>query len=369
VTGGAGFIGSHTVDALLDAGHHVRILDNLHPRIHPHGKPSYISPEAEFLLGDVRNKDDWARALRGIDAVFHFAAYQDYMTDYSTFFHVNAVGTALLYEVAGARRPQLAKIIVASSQAVYGEGQYHCRACNSKVSPTQRTPEMLAQGSWDILCPACGRPMEYLPATEDHANPVNAYGISKLSQEQLALTLGRQNGIPTVALRYSIVQGPRQSLYNAYSGACRIFSLSLFLGKPPVIYEDGRQLRDFVNIRDVLRANLLVLDEDSTNFKVFNVGGGRAYTVLDFYQMAQRVFETEIPARVPGAYRLGDTRHAVSDIAALRSLGWEPQCTPEDSLREYRQYLQEQTDIEDILSYAEKHMSQAGVVRRVRPGR
>lgn len=365
ITGGAGFIGSHTVDELLKRGYQVRILDNLAKPVHLKGKPKYIPEEAEFILGDVRNKTDWEKALDSVDVVYHFAAYQDYMPDFSTFFHVNAVGTALLYEVAAEKALDIQKVIVASSQAVYGEGRYECDYCGIFVDEDPRPLEQLEKGQWDFVCDSCGRTMRYIPAWENLSKPANAYGLSKLSQEQLALTLGRRYDIPTVAMRYSIVQGPRQSFYNAYSGACRIFSLSLFLDRAPTIYEDGKQLRDFVNIKDVVQANLLVLDNEQANYKVYNVGGGKAYTVLSFYEMAQKVFQKEIPPRLPGAFRVGDTRHAISDITELRSLGWAPRYTPEDSLREYRAYLEEQTDIEDILSYAEKHMNQVGVVRHV----
>ena len=369
VTGGAGFVGSHTVDALLERGYEVRILDNLSKPVHMKGKPKYLPKEAEFMLGDVRNKDDWEKALEGVDVVYHFAAYQDYLPDFNTFFHVNAVGTALLYEVIVEKGMDIQKVIVASSQAVYGEGRYRCNHCGELIDPDPRSEEQLSLGIWDVLCPSCERPMEYLEPWEALSNPVNSYGISKVAEEQTALVLGYRYNIPSVALRYSIVQGPRQSFYNAYSGACRIFSLSLFLDRAPVIYEDGLQKRDFVNIEDVVAANLLVLDSDSAAYRAFNVGGGRAYTVLEFYEMAQRVFEKDIPPQIPGAFRVGDTRHAVSDISELQSLGWSPQYGPEKSLRDYRRYLEEQTDIEDILDYAEKHMASSGVVKVARPTR
>ena len=365
VTGGAGFIGSHTVDALLSVGHHVRILDNLQKPVHLKGKPSYIPEEVEFMLGDVRNKSDWEKALPGIDAVFHFAAYQDYLPDFSTFFHVNSVGTALLYEVAVEKKMNLQKIVVASSQAVYGEGRYRCSHYDKEVFAEQRSPQQLEKGEWEVLCQDCGRSMEYLAATEEWANPQNQYAISKYSQEKIALNLGYRYGLPTVAMRYSIVQGPRQSFYNAYSGANRIFSLSLFIKRSPLIYEDGRQLRDFVNIEDVVQANLLVLGSDRADYRAFNVGGGKAYSVQEFYAIVQQVFNSKLPPRMPGAYRVGDTRHAVSDISALKSLGWQPENTPEKSVRDYRNYLEAQTDIDDILDYAEKLMQKMNVVKKV----
>ncbi|MCD6170688.1 MAG: NAD-dependent epimerase/dehydratase family protein [Candidatus Latescibacteria bacterium] len=368
VTGGAGFIGSHTVDALCRRGHQIRILDNLQKPVHLRGKPQYIPDDVEFMLGDVRNKSDWEKALAGVDAVYHLAAYQDYLPDFSTFFQVNSVGTALLYEVAVEKRLDLKKVIVASSQAVYGEGCYYCPRCDSSVMARQRSREQLEQGQWDITCDGCRGPMEYIPGTEEMANPQNQYAISKYSQEQIALNLGYRYRIPTVVMRYSIVQGPRQSFYNAYSGANRIFCLSLYLKKSPPIYEDGQQMRDYVNIEDVVRANLLVLENPRADYQVYNVGGGKAYTVVEFYRIVQRVFDSDIPARLDGSFRVGDTRHAVSDISRLKALGWQPRWTPEKSVRDYRRYLEEQTDIEDILDYAQKRMEQMDVVRKAERG-
>ena len=236
VTGGAGFIGSHIADRLLREGYEVRIFDNLETRVHPKGKPPWLPNDAEFILGDVRDKDSLVKSLAGVQVVFHQAAYQDYMPDFSKFLHVNSVSTALIQEIIVANRKSglsgIEKVIVASSQAVYGEGQYQCQneACgeHGKVMlPDSRNQEQLQTGQWELLCPRCGKQMAHLELKEEYHNPYNAYAISKLAEEMAAVRLGRLNGIPTVALRYSIVQGPRQSLYNQYSGICRIFCLRL----------------------------------------------------------------------------------------------------------------------------------------------
>lgn len=230
VTGGAGFIGSHTVDRLLEEGYQVRILDNLQQRVHPKGRPAYLPPEAEFILGDVRDREALNKALQGVDTVFHLAAYQDHMPDFSTFFQVNTVSTALLYELLVENRCSVRKVVLASSQAVYGEGKYQCT--NDKCHetgpqfPAQRPAEQLKKGDWEIHCTGCGEPMKQLPIDEATPHPHTSYGISKYALEMAALALGRRYEIPTIALRYSIVQGPRNSYYNAYSGACRIFTLS-----------------------------------------------------------------------------------------------------------------------------------------------
>src|SRR5712692_5264930 len=244
VTGGAGFIGSHTVDLLLARGYSVRILDALLPPVHRAGQPpAYLPAEAEFMHGDVRERGAWERALAGVGAVFHFAAYQDYLPDFSTFFHVNAVGTALLYEVAVAQHLPLEKIVVASSQAIYGEGRYLC-ARDGVQYPGPRSEAQLKAHAWEPRCPKCGEGLE----------------AQFTPEETLAINLGRRYGLPTVALRYSITQGARQSFRNAYSGAMRIFAMQALAGQPLSVYEDGQQMRDFVYVGDVARANLLVFE-------------------------------------------------------------------------------------------------------------
>jgi dTDP-L-rhamnose 4-epimerase len=361
VTGGAGFIGSHTVDALLARGDAVRILDNLQKPVHQKGKPAYLPAKAEFIEGDVRDRATLRACLDGVDAVFHFAAYQDYLPDFHTFFDVNVTATALLYELIVADKLPVKKVVVAASQAVAGEGLYRA-ADGSTFCPPTRPVAQLERGAWE-LCDAQGRPAQSLPTPETVSNPWNAYGMSKLAEEMAAIRLGQRYGIPSVAMRYSIVQGPRQSFYNAYSGACRIFCLSMYFDKAPVIYEDGRQLRDYVNIHDVVDANLRVLDDARADYQVFNVGGGRGYTVCEFAEIVRRVFGKDIQPSLPGKFRFGDTRHIVSDISAIMALGWAPRRTPEESVREYVEYLRKQTDIEDILAYAQKTMQSLNVVR------
>ena len=365
VMGGAGFIGSHTVDALLAHGYPVRILDSLQSRVHPKGKPSYLPPEAEFVHGDVSNRDDLDRALQDVRYVFHLAAYQDYLPDFSTFIHVNTESTALLFELIVEKGYPVEKVVVASSQAVYGEGHYRCET-DGAVYPDLREEAQLSRGDWEPSCPECGGRIGWQPTGEEVVNPKNQYAVSKYAQEMIALTLGQRYQIPTVVMRYSIVQGPRQSFYNAYSGACRIFCLSLYFDQSPLVYEDGQQVRDYVNIRDVVDANLLVLGHPEANYQVFNVGGGKGYTVVEFADVVARAFCKDIRPKVPGVYRFGDTRHIVSDISRLQALGWSPKYRPEDSVRNYVSWLHQQESVEDILAYVERHMAQLNVLRNVR---
>jgi dTDP-L-rhamnose 4-epimerase len=372
VSGGAGFIGSHTSDALIEKGHRVRILDNLNKTLYPKGMPSHINPEAEFIIGDVRDKATWQKALEGMDAVFHFAAYQDYLPDFSTFFHTNTVSTALLYEVLLEMKmtSKIKKIIVASSQAVMGEGKYNCPECLKKgrkyiYYPQIRLENQLSKGQWDFKCPKCNHLLESIPSDEAVVNPCNQYAISKYSQEQIAIQLGKRFSIPSVVLRYSIVQGPRQSFYNAYSGAMRIFALSLFFNKQPIIFEDGNQIRDFINIQDVVQANLLVLDNDEANNQVFNVGGGIAWTVNDFYNAMQKTVGRELDPKISNYYRYGDTRHIFSDTSKLTSLGWKPTHDVKESIATYWEYINGQKEMDSILEYAENNMKQLNVIRKV----
>lgn len=408
VTGGAGFIGSHTIDLLLERGYEVRILDNLQPRVHPRGKPPWVPKDAEFIQGDVANPADLARALEGMEVVVHLAAYQDYMPDFSRFIHTNAESAALLFElmVSNRKRYPVQKIIFASSQAVCGEGRYLCPTCTGGITaptiqeqlsaishepsatdhrsstfhppssifhflssavqvPGPRPIKQLRRGDWEIHCPICGEYMRPLLIDESTVNPGTVYGISKYAIELLADRLGRRYGIPTVCMRYTYVQGPRNSFYNAYSGIARRFALRLLHGLSPIIYEDGQQLRDYVNVRDVARANLLALEDNRANLEVFNVGGGRAITVLEFARIMLDAFDSDLEPLIPGEFRLGDTRHTVSDISKLRALGWEPTVPVEQNVAEYMAWIKGQRRTKEYLEEAERVMREQGVVRVV----
>jgi len=335
ITGGAGFIGSHTADALAKKGYKVRILDNLEPVVHKGRWPRYLLNKGyELIKGDTRRRNDWLKALRGVDYVYHLAAYQDQRPDFSKFFHTNTAGTALLYEVAVEKHLPLKKVVIASSQFVYGDGKYQCRHNGTFFYPELRSEKQFKSKQFDILC-VHGKPAKFLPFREDQPlMPTNSYGLSKEALERLALRFGKTYSIPTTILRYSIVQGPRQSPYNLYSGALRIFVSQALKNKPITVFEDGNQLRDFVNIHDVVRANLLVLKNQKTNFEIFNIGGGRAYRVLDIAKLVKKITKSKSEILISG-FRRTDTRHAVSDISKLKKLGWRPKFKPQDSITDY----------------------------------
>lgn len=367
LTGGAGFIGSHTADALLRDGYEVRVLDSLEEPVHPgHRIPQYLDERIEFVRGDVRDERVLLDALRGSDVVYHLAAFQDYLPTFSRFFDVNVTSTALIYELIVRERLPVKKVIVASSQAALGEGAYR-DAEGRMLLPDIRPVHQLERGQWELITPSgYSGPLQWVPTDESVANPQNQYGLSKIAEERVALSLGKRYDIPTVAMRYSIVQGPRQSFYNAYSGACRVFCLSFHLHREPIIYEDGQQVRDFINIHDVVDANLLVLRDERANFEMFNVGGDRPYTVSEFASAVAQVFGADAYQPTPcGKFRFGDTRHICSDVSKLKRLGWKPSRTIFDSVEAYKGWLATADNAASILDYCNQQMVKLNVVREV----
>ncbi|MEK7546589.1 MAG: NAD-dependent epimerase/dehydratase family protein [Patescibacteria group bacterium] len=338
ITGGAGFIGSHTADALSKKGYLIVILDNLEPPVHDGRWPNYVLNKGfKLIRGDVRKKEDWLKALKGVSYVYHLAAYQDQRPDFSKFFHTNTVSSAILYELIVEKKLPVKKVILASTQFTYGDGMYRCKHDKKFFFPELRTEKQFKSKKFDILC-RHGQPAKFCPFREDQQlTPTNSYGLSKEAIERLALRFGKTYDIPTTLIRYSIVQGPRQSPRNLYSGALRIFVTQALAKKPITVYEDGKQTRDFVNIEDVVSANLLVLKNKKTNFEIFNVGGGRAYGILDFAKTVKKITGSTSPI-VIGGFRRTDTRHAVSDVSKLKKTGWRPRFTTEKSVRDYAEW-------------------------------
>lgn len=360
VTGGAGLIGSHIVDLLIQKGHEVRILDNLAKPTHLHGAPAWLNPRAEFVLGDVRSRDDLDRALDGVDWVFHQAADGGFTNAISHYFTNNSLPTAVLFELIRDRHP-VQKVVTASSQAVYGEGKYRC-ARHGAQYPLPRGVEQLQKGDWEVRCPVCEAPMAGIPIDESHVNPLLPYAMSKYMNEILALNLGKLYEIPTVALRYSLTYGPRQSLFNPYTGICSIFSTRILAGKGPVIYEDGCQTRDFVFVEDVARANVLVAETPEADFQPFNVGTGVTTSVLDFAATLAEVYAKDAPPILRGEFRPGDFRHLSTDASKLRALGWEPQVKLADGLRRYAAWITTFGTVEEYFSEAEKVLKETRVI-------
>jgi dTDP-L-rhamnose 4-epimerase len=364
ISGGAGFIGSHTADLLLKKGYRVRILDNLSPKTHNGKWPTYLDKRIEKVKGDVRNMKDWEKALKGVAYVIHLAAWMDLMPEFSKFFSINVTGTANLYEVIVANKLPIKKVVVASSQFVYGQGKWKCKR-DGIVFPKDRENVDLQKGIWNPKCPKCGGEIVSLSNTENHQDPPNQYAISKYTQEIMALRLGKLYGIPSTALRYSIVHGARQTLKNVYSGALRIFTLQLIAGETLSIFEDGRQLRDYVSVGDVARANVLAMVSEKANFEVFNVGGGKSYSVLDLARMIAKELKIKIVKTVPnGKYRVGDIRDAVSDIRKFGKIGWKPSIAETVNIRDFINWVKQQSTLNGgNIRNADLNLKKLGVVK------
>jgi len=366
VTGGAGLIGSHIVDQVLAAGWDVRILDNLQPTTHRHGKPAWVPAAADFVRGDVRHRRDWERALDGVDVVFHQAAYGGYMPEIAKFIDSNGVGTALLLETIRDRRLPVRKVIVASSQAVYNEGAYRCPE-HGRFYGTTRPLAQLERGEYDLRCPRCG--VIACPVPTDEAAPTggeNVYAISKMVQERLVLAWGAATGIPVVALRYSCTYGPRQSLFNPYTGVIAIFCTRLVNGLPPVVYEDGRQSRDLIFVDDVARANLLVASDERADGYVFNVGTGRAAAIGELARLLADRLGKDIAPELPGAFRPGEMRALISDTSRLAALGFAPRVALEAGIDRYLAWVREQGSIAEYFAAADRRLRRRQIVKRAK---
>src|SRR5947209_14272058 len=324
ITGGAGLIGSHVADLLRREGWTVRILDNLEPQTHRRGKPVWmISSDAEFIEGDLRDRATMAAALQDIDVVFHQAAYGGYMPEIAKYVQVNSFGTAQMLEIIREQNLPVKKIVVASSQAVYSEGAGLCPE-HGLVFPDVRPVGQLQKGDWAAKCPVCGAVTT--SARTQRRAPVGGetvYGLTKVDQEKLVLLWGKQIGIPTVALRYSCTYGPRQSIFNPYTGVIAIFCTRLLNDLPPVLYEDGEQTRDFSFVEDIARANLLAAETDKLDGLPVNVGSGRGIPVRQIAEQLSDVLKIDFAPEVNGEFRPGEMRHLTSDTTLARSAGYK----------------------------------------------
>jgi dTDP-L-rhamnose 4-epimerase len=352
VTGGAGFIGSHLVDRLLADGLDVRVLDSLDPQVHD-GPPEYLSPEAELVVGDVRDHDAVGRALRDVDRLVHFAAavgVGQSMYEIERYTSVNAIGAAVVLEEALAVRDRLEKIVVASSMSIYGEGLYRCPVEDIEVAPPARPEAQLAERRWDVLCPTCGAALEPLPTPETKPlQPTSVYAVGKRDHEELTLSVGRAYGIPATALRFFNVYGTRQALSNPYTGVAAIFSSRLLNGRAPVVFEDGHQSRDFVHVSDVAAAVRAALEPGAADYEPLNVAAQSPVSVRDVATTLAHVLEVQIEPEIRNEYRAGDIRHCFGDASRARELlAWQPQVAFADGMRELAAWLVTQTPVDKV---------------------
>ncbi len=350
VTGGAGFVGSHTVDALVRAGHTVRVFDNLTPQVHPNGLPAYLSAEVEFIHGDMRDPSAVRRALSGIEVIYHLAAavgVGQSMYAIARYMESNTQGTANLLQALLDNKLQFEKLIVASSMSIYGEGQYRCSE-HGEAAPAPRETSQLRAKNWELHCPVCGGDMA--PVATPESKPLQCtsiYALSKKDQEEMTLLFGRTYNVPVVALRYFNIYGTRQSLSNPYTGVAAIFASRLLNGNTPMIFEDGRQQRDFVSVHDIVQANLLAMERSEADGMALNIASGEAVTIEDVACALSESMAVERPAEITGKYRAGDIRHCFADIsAARRRLGYEPKFCFSQGVRELVAWLREQTAVD-----------------------
>jgi dTDP-L-rhamnose 4-epimerase len=340
ITGGAGFVGSHLADAVANAGHEVILLDNLEPQVHGAGcvRPAYLDPRHRLVYGDIRDADALAPLMREVDVVFHLAAMVGVgqsMYQVRRYVDVNTLGMATLLEALLTNRGRVRKLLVASSMSIYGEGAYFCRQCGP-VFPRLRSTEQLGAGDWEVHCPACGSALEARPTGEDKPLcPTSIYAITKRDHEEMALAFGRSYDLPTVALRFFNIYGSRQALTNPYTGVAAIFSGRMLSGQTPVIYEDGRQQRDFVHVSDIVQACRLAMASSGADHQVVNVGTGRPVSVLEVAEQLARELGWSGAFEIRHKFRAGDIRHCFADITRIRSLlGYEPRHRFEDGVRE-----------------------------------
>jgi dTDP-L-rhamnose 4-epimerase len=368
ITGGAGFIGSHLADRLLADGLGVRALDNLDPQVHPDGeRPDYLDPEIELQVGDVRDRDAVRRALEGVEAVVHFAAavgVGQSMYEIERYTSINAIGAAVVLEEAIERRDAVRKLLVASSMSIYGEGQYrNPRTGETGLAPWLRPDQQLAAREWDLRGDD-GTPLEPEPTAETKPlRPTSIYAINKRDHEEMFLAIGAAYGIPAVALRFFNVYGERQSLSNPYTGVAAIFSSRLLNDHAPLVFEDGEQTRDFIDVRDIARCCALALTEDGADGRTLNVGTGRPTSIAAVAETIARGLGKEIEPELVGKYRAGDIRHCYADTAlAAELLGFRAEIPFEAGMQDLLEWL-EGREAEDSVDAAREALVARGLAR------
>src|SRR2546421_3882340 len=368
ITGGAGFIGSHLADRLLADGHDVRALDNLDPQVHAEGeRPDYLDPEIELQVGDVRDHDAVRQALEGVDGVVHFAAavgVGQSMYEIERYTSINAIGAAVLLEEAIERRERIRKLLVASSMSIYGEGQYrNPQTGESGLAPGVRPESQLAARNWDVLADD-GTPLEPEPTAETKLlRPTSIYAIGKRDHEEMVLAVGAAYGIPAVALRFFNVYGERQALSNPYTGVAAIFSSRLLNDRAPLVFEDGRQTRDFIDVRDITRCCALALRQDGADGRTVNVGTGVPTSVVAVAETIARGLGKDVDPAIVGKYRAGDIRHCYADTRlAEELLGFRAEIPFEAGMHDLLAWLEGQ-EAEDSVDAAREALVARGLAR------
>jgi dTDP-L-rhamnose 4-epimerase len=320
----------------------VTILDNLEPQVHGENEnlPDYVNSNATFIYGDIREQELLKKVIREVDAVIHLAAMVGvgqsmYQTE--RYVDVNTKGTANLLDVLINEENNVKKLVVASSMSIYGEGKYCCEKCSSNVYPTLRSEEQLKKREWNHLCPTCNS--QLTPQPTDEEKPListSIYAMTKRHQEEMCILIGKTYGIPTVALRYFNVYGSRQALSNPYTGCAAIFTSRILNNKPPYIFEDGNQTRDFIHVKDIAQANLKALEHNNANYHAINIGTGKPITIKNLAETLTKIYnKPNLKPYISNEYRKGDIRHCYADITkAQKLLDFQPTITLKDGLNE-----------------------------------
>jgi len=372
ITGGAGFIGSHTADELLNRGYEVRVLDLLDPQVHGQRSefPDYVNPAVDVLRGDVRDPGDVREALQGVDAVFHFAAFTGVgqsMYDLRSYVDTNCTGTATLLEAIVKEAFPISRLVLASSRAVYGEGTHECPVCGFVYPPTRRREDM-DRGQFDVLCPTCGSVVRAVATAEDRPLlPCSVYAWTKRHQEDLCHHVSSTHGLPITCLRYFNVYGSRQSLKNPYTGVVSIFYSRLMAGQPISLYEHGKPGRDFVHVSDVARANVLALEADVEPGSCINVGSGVESTILDIANALAETTGRSADLQDRGEFRVGDIHSCYADLTrARRFLGYEPKVSLREGMAEFGRWAQGEDSVDQYQKTVEE-LESHGLFGRAHP--
>ena len=366
ITGGAGFIGSHLADALVGKGEEVTLFDNLDPQVHPGGHPpDYLNRSARFVRGDILDYGTFKDAIVEADVIFHYASavgVGQSQYEISKYVEVNTVGTANLLHALVNEKHDIRKVILAASMSSYGEGPSRCDSCGV-FRPSLRPAEQMARGEWEVLCPSCGATSTPIPITEDAAQHCNSiYAITKKTQEEMVLNIGQTYGIPSVALRYFNAYGTRQSLSNPYTGVIAIFMSRIKNDRPPVVYEDGLQSRDFISVHDIVRVNLMAMENEAADYRVFNIGTGTPLSIRSIAETLARLDNKEIEPEVTNTYRKGDIRHCYADTTAVReALDFEAQVDFEQGMEEIIEWSRS-AQAEDRFEAARSELAEKGLL-------
>jgi len=369
VTGGAGFIGSHTVDELIAQGYNVRVYDNLNLQVHGDRaeKPDFLHPDAEFIKGDVRDRDHLHQSIKDVDLIIHDAAevgVGQSMYSIDQYISTNVQGTGVLWDILVNEKHNVEKVLVASSMSLYGEGCYHCEE-HGKISPKPRPDSQLAEGQWEMLCPECASALSPLPTGEDkELDCTSVYAQSKKDQEVYSLMIGRAHNIPTVACRYFNCYGPRQSLNNPYTGAAAIFCSAIKNDTPPLIYEDGNQRRDFIHVKDLVRGKLLLLNQ--AEYGIFNIGTGKPSSILELAETLIELCGKTFSPDVIYKFRNGDIRDCYADISKISELGFEPKFTLKEGLKDLISWSDGQEAVSKVED-AHRQLVEKGLVLETQP--